>query len=729
MILVYNFVKHGNRINPSQIKNKQMNLRNFLVIVVQISILLLQEGNLYAQKQLLNQAEKMVASGNYHDAIALYSNIKKMDKQAFFYRGISHFYTNNPKACINDMLMAYQKKLKNPDLFFYTAESFFMLADYAEAAVYYKNYLKNVSDTDAKRKNVIDKIAICETGLKLKYKEPIAFVENLGPNVNTVYNESNPIIDPVNRNFLYFSSDRDISTGGKRNEAGLKDDITGRYYMDMYAIEMKEGNWSPVYPFNSLQNSSRHEIIQDFGKEGKVLYFIKSNDLVSGTLYADSITVGKAFLNRLESPIIAEKGDKDLFVFNDQYYFFASKRIGGFGGYDIYVTYKINDFWIEPINLGPKINTAYDEVSPFLSDGGAELFFSSNRPEGMGGFDIYQISFGFESGSWTTEENLGPPINSPANDLYFRLSEDGAQAYFASDRLESVGLYDLYVAYLKSAVEDQEIVSEVPVFMEMKDSLPTTTVVKESIPARTLIMRSLYYTSDEDVLSTENKSILNVIVEILNIYPQLNIRICGNTSPDGDLDLSLFFTMKRVEMVRDHLVAAGIKPQRIVLESLGSVFPIEKDDFLKNPGVRRFNNRIDLEFFGPDIVKLEIIKEIINVPAESGDSLFDVYENSSKGISFRIKLAETTQVLRSAKLSKCNKPTMIKTHQSNYYYLCGIFEDYHSARAAKNDLLRSGVIDAKIIPFYKNNMLPIDEIEILKNEFPELREYLKYESN
>lgn len=706
-----------------------MNLRNFLIIVVQISILFVPRVNLYAQKQLLKQAEKMVASGNYHDAISLYSHIKKLDKEAFFFRGISHFYTNNPKACIDDMLMAYRKKLKNPDLFYYTAESFFMLAEYAEAAVYYKNYLKNVSASDTKRKNVIDKIVTCETGLKLKYKEPIAFVENLGPNVNTIYNESNPVIDPLNRNFLYFSSNRDISTGGKRNDAGLKDDITGSYFMDMYAIEMKDGNWSPVYPFNSLQNSSRHEIIQDFGKDGSVLYFIKSNDLVSGTLYTDSITIGKTFLNRFESPIIAEKGDKDLFVFKDQYYFFASKRKGGFGGYDIYVTYKIDDFWIEPINLGPEINTPYDEVSPFLSDGGAELFFSSNRPEGMGGYDIYQISFGFESGNWTTSENLGPPINSPANDLCFRLSEDGTQAYFASDRIESIGYYDLYVAYFKSPIEDQQIVSEVPVFMEMKDSPPRGTILKENIPARTLIMRSLYYTSDEDVLCTENKSILNTISEILNIYPGLNIRICGNTSPDGDLDLSLFFTMKRVEMVRDHLVAQGIEPRRIVLESLGSVFPIEKDDFLKNPGVRKFNNRIDLEFFGPDTIKIEVLKEIINVPAESKDSLFDIYESSSKGISFRIKLAETTQVLRSAKLSKCNKPTMIKTHQSNYYYLCGIFEDYQSARVAKNELLKNGVIDAKIIPFYKNNMLSTEDVKKLENEYAELTEYLRYESN
>ena len=697
------------------------------ILLLHFLLLFMVVVQLSAQKQLLRQAEKMVAAGNYHDAISLYNNIKKLDNQAYFNRGMSYFYTNNPKACIEDMVTAYQKKLKNPDLFYFAAESYFILGDYKEAAVYYKNYLKNVPVNDSKRTHVISKIKTCESGLKLKYQDPLAFVENLGSYVNTIYNETNPVLSPVSKNMLYFSSDRDISTGGKRNESGLKDDVVGKYFADMYAIEIKDGNWSPVYPFNSLQNSPRHEIIQDISADGKVLYFIKSNDLITGILYADSIDSGRAFPKQVESPIIAEKGDRDVYIFNDKYYFFASRRMGGFGGYDLYVTYKVDDFWIEPLNLGPKVNTAFDEVSPFMSDGGAELFFSSNRPSGMGGFDIYQISFGFESGDWTVAENMGTPINSPGNDLYFRLSDDGSQAFLSSDRVESIGGYDLYVAYLKSAVEDQQMISEAPVFLDEGLKGIATEVRRENIQKRSIILRPLFYSGDEDVMTLENKNTLNTIIDILKIYPRLNIRVSGNTSPEGDQDLSLFFTMKRVEMIRDHLVENGISAQRIVLESLGSVFPIEKDDFLKNPGARKFNNRIDLDLFGKDKIKLDIAKEGLGIPPASRDSLFDIFEKAGQGVSFRLKLAETTQVLRSAKLSKCNLPSMIKNHQSNYQYLCGVFESFQSARVLKNELLRSGVLDAKIIAFYKNNELSISEIKEMENEFPELNEYVRYE--
>lgn len=122
-------------------------------------------------------------------------------------------------------------------------------------------------------------------------------------------------------------------------------------------------------------------------------------------------------------------------VFRDRMLFFASSREGGYGGMDIYVTEKIGGVWTDPLNLGPVINTPGNEQTPFLDLDGRTLFFSSNGHPGFGGYDIfktYQIDNGWQD--WSLPENLGLPVNSDRNDRYFYHTPGTNEGFISSDR-------------------------------------------------------------------------------------------------------------------------------------------------------------------------------------------------------------------------------------------------------------------------------------------------------
>ncbi len=134
--------------------------------------------------------------------------------------------------------------------------------------------------------------------------------------------------------------------------------------------------------------------------------------------------------------------------------YFASDRIGGFGGLDIYRTsLQANGTWSQPVNLGPEINSKANEDAPFIHPDQKTLFFTSDGHNTMGGRDIFVSRL--VNDRWTSPENMGYPVNTTANDNYFTLIADGTRAYFSSDRKGGMGGQDIY--YLDMPAESANI--------------------------------------------------------------------------------------------------------------------------------------------------------------------------------------------------------------------------------------------------------------------------------
>jgi hypothetical protein len=128
---------------------------------------------------------------------------------------------------------------------------------------------------------------------------------------------------------------------------------------------------------------------------------------------------------------------------NGQVLYFSSNKPGGFGGFDIYISEFNEGAWSEPINLGPVVNSKGDEITPFFE--GNSLYFASNYLHGLGGYDIFKSES--YNGKFTFPSNVGAGINSPQDDVYPFFQADSGKLYFSSNRSEGLGGFDIYVGH------------------------------------------------------------------------------------------------------------------------------------------------------------------------------------------------------------------------------------------------------------------------------------------
>jgi len=324
---------------------------------------LIEDGQLNVKSNtrgLDGQAEKYLKAGKYKEALELYKQLKST-KENLLYKGIAAYHVGETDLSLRSLIDSYGSGHRDKRLYVYMADNYLTQGKFEEASKFYKNYLQYLDRDSAKRHETIHKIKRCGFAKDYKFIDQLAFVENLGESVNTEYDELSALQSPANPNKYYFSSNRNGSTGGLRTAKGAKDDIYGSYSADMYAIETQGGNWNTVSSIDPVLNTPRHDIIQDFSKNGSILYYIKTSNFRDGSLLTDTFRTNReevVFPAVMQCPIVADLGDRDLRVFDENTYLFSSMRAGGYGGYDLYIVRRDTGVWSEPINLGPEVNSS-----------------------------------------------------------------------------------------------------------------------------------------------------------------------------------------------------------------------------------------------------------------------------------------------------------------------------------------------------------------------------------
>ena len=218
---------------------------------------------------------------------------------------------------------------------------------------------------------------------------------------------------------------------------------------DFFGSIKKEGSWSKAFRLQGNINTPQNEGAQNISQDGKWLVFTGCNrpdgfgscdiyiSYLTASGWSASINLGdKINSDQWESQPCLSPDKRDLF--------FASRRPGGYGGSDIYVSHlQANGSWSRPENLGSEINTAGDEFSPFIHADNQTLYFTSNGLQGYGEQDIF-VTRKTVDGKWTKPENLGYPINTINTESTIFISADGETAYYSSDRSDSRGGLDIY---------------------------------------------------------------------------------------------------------------------------------------------------------------------------------------------------------------------------------------------------------------------------------------------
>ncbi len=226
---------------------------------------------------------------------------------------------------------------------------------------------------------------------------------------------------------------------------------------DFYSATRKDGVWSPARPLPGNINSASNEGAQNISQDGQWLIFtgcdfpdgFGSCDLYISYLTNDGWSapenLGKTINTAAWETTPSLSPDKrDLY--------FTSTRPGGYGGSDIYISrLQPNGRWGEPENAGPEINTAGDESCPFIHADNETLYFTSSGHLGYGGQDLF-VTRKQANGSWGKAVNLGFPINTIENEGSLAVAADGKTAYYASDRSDSRGGLDLYSFELREDI-------------------------------------------------------------------------------------------------------------------------------------------------------------------------------------------------------------------------------------------------------------------------------------
>ena len=275
-------------------------------------------------------------------------------------------------------------------------------------------------------------------------------ITNVGAEINSKYDDKNPCIT-ADGNRIVFTTRRPETTNDATDVEG-----DGKYFENIYTatLDSTGKSFTKAVSVSSSINTKAHDAVSSISPDGKQI-FIYYNDLNNPAKRGGSVFVSKVMNGKwkvpesLGKPINSSYWEGGACVSPDgKRYFFSSERKGSYGGSDIWMVEKINKTeWGQPVNLGPEINTVYDEGGMFLAPDGKTLFFCSNGPKSMGGYDVLKTVY--EKGKWSTPVNLGSPINSTAKEGQLTISADARYAYVSSDRKGGFGENDIYKIDLK----------------------------------------------------------------------------------------------------------------------------------------------------------------------------------------------------------------------------------------------------------------------------------------
>ena len=365
-------------------------------------------------------------------------NISHREKEAIPY------YEKAMESLTVSYRMANHKEKKAPlDVIELLGNAYHMNYEFDKAIEKFEFFGNFILETNWEDKN-LNKRKIRQSKYALELiQNPVNIKVNALDNLNTQHPEYRPLIN-AEENIIYFTSRR---PGGSSE---VKDDQEN-YYEDIYYSEKINNKWTkPSLALGEL----------NIEKSSSALYLSADGEYMFTSMVNTDSKLGPVGRGIFESFHNGFNWSKPKFLennVNSKYWettanldlyqnilLFVSDREGGYGGRDIWMVKKLpNGNWTKPQNLGEPINTEYDEESPYLHPDGKTLYFSSVGHKSMGGFDIFKSTLNKDL-TWSAPVNIGYPINTVSDDLFFTPTVSGNNALFSSYRDEGKGDYDIY---------------------------------------------------------------------------------------------------------------------------------------------------------------------------------------------------------------------------------------------------------------------------------------------
>ncbi len=430
-------------------------------IFLTYSLILITFFNLVAQNKQqdsLPTSTRLFFEINFGPAIPFYKQMVSFDPQnPVFYYKLGFAYLNTRGKADSALFFfdkalkfykrKYHKQINKHALKFYKAYAF-ILTNQADSAAKLLGHL-----LEDKNKKLPASFLRAVKNLKDTLDtrvDKIVKVRNLGPTINSKYTEHSPVFIKQT-NTLIFTSRRPIV--GRvcipYDDGQYDENIFLSTYNPKLNIWSKPKLWSQIDTIYNQASCS-------YNPENQIFIFYK--DEASGNLYwTRYINSQWSIIHKFPRPINTNNEETHATITADgKILYFAAYRPNTIGEKDIWMSKLLPDgTWSRPINLGPTINTVGDEDAPFITPDGKHLYFSSTGHNSLGGYDIF-VSEKDEYGSWGEAQNLGYPINTIYDDIFF-YPVDSATAYFASNRPGGYGHSDIYKVDFLNLKKDYQI--------------------------------------------------------------------------------------------------------------------------------------------------------------------------------------------------------------------------------------------------------------------------------
>lgn len=441
-------------------------------------------------QDLLKQADRLADAGplQFVQAEALYEEALALapdDPQANLRMGLCQL--NGPQRY---KALAYFQKARSvspdlPHIHFLTAFALQLNAQWAEAIAAYEEHKKATPYPDPEPLyNTADKhITECRNGQTLMASPAHVQVENMGPRINSAQADYGALISADGASMLFTSRRPLPGNASKVNK------VTKEHFEDIYASRLIEGQWATADVLSMPVNTSGNDASVGLFNDGRTMLIYRDIE-GNGDLYESRRTGDEWSEPKALGPNVNTRYHESSawFSFDRQWLYFVSDRPeDNVGGQDIYRSKwdeQAND-WGVAENLGPTVNSIFDEEGVFVHPDGRTIYFSSQGHTTMGGHDVFRSVF--ENGQWSKPVNMGWPINTPDDDLFFVLTANGSTGYLSSLRPDGQGEDDLYRVTFLPDEPTAELLVNAAGAAPVAEELPSTVLLKGHIKTLRLL--------------------------------------------------------------------------------------------------------------------------------------------------------------------------------------------------------------------------------------------------
>ncbi len=485
------------------------------------------------------------------------------------------------------------------DAWLYMGNAYRIANELDKAVESYNKYRDLLDDDNSEMAMYADKqIEACNNARKA-IDHPVFYIrQHTGDLINTGTSDHNPVVSFDEEVMVYMSK--------------LK-------FYDAVKLSRKEnGVWTEPLQITAELEPEDKLYANSISRDGKELYLNQEDNFNSDiyvSVYEDERWNKAKPLNKL---VNTKFWESHASISGDgKFLYLASNRKLGQGGMDIWVSGMGPDGWQEPKNLGAGINTELNEDHPFISEDGKVLYFASQGHYNIGGYDIF-YSEKLSDGSWAEPKNLGYPLNTTDDDLFFVPIGNGKYGYQSRFEEDNLGSRDIYrYQIFETEAEYQAAIAPPPPVEEPVVEQPAEPVIAPPVqekPVTMYIIRPVFFEFDKFDLSAEAKTTLDDLVLILEVFPMLEVEAVGHTDHLGSDNYNLMLSKKRSASVVKYISGKGINGKRIMSLGKGESDPVALNTL---PGGtdskegRKLNRRVEIRVIKPNLPNVKVEEVLV----------------------------------------------------------------------------------------------------------------------